>query len=69
MIKNRLKKDVNGDIELLSTFWDFEYPWQYKELAPPLLIYADLMATANDRNIKTAKMIYDEYLARLIEQD
>jgi hypothetical protein len=69
MIKNRLKKDPNGNIELLATFWNFEYPWQFKEIAPPLLVYADLMATANDRNIETAKMIYDDYLARLIEQD
>jgi hypothetical protein len=69
MIKNRLKKDPNGNIELLAAFWNFEYQWQFKELVPPLLIYADLMATANDRNIETAKMIYDDYLARRIEQN
>ena len=69
MIRNRLKKEPNGNIELLATFWNFEYQWQFKEIAPPLLVYADLMATANDRNIETAKMIYDDYLARLIEQD
>ncbi len=69
MIKNRLKKDPNGNIELLATFWNFEYQWQFKKLVPPLLIYADLMATANDRNIETAKIIYDEFLAQLIEQD
>jgi hypothetical protein len=68
IIKKRLKKDPNGNIELLGTFWNFEYQWQFKELAPPLLIYADLMATANDRNIETAKMIYDEFLAQFIEQ-
>ena len=69
IIKKRLKKDPNGNIELLGTFWNFEYQWQFKELVPPLLIYADLMATANDRNIETAKMIYDQYIARHIEQD
>jgi hypothetical protein len=68
MIKNRLKKETNGNIELFATFWNFEYPWQFKEIAPPLLVYADLMATANDRNIETAKMIYDQYIARHIEQ-
>lgn len=69
IIKKRLKKDPNGNIEFFWTFWNFEYPWQFKEIAPPLLVYADLMATANDRNIETAKMIYDEFLARRIEQD
>jgi hypothetical protein len=69
IIKKRLKKDPNGNIELFWAFWNFEYQWQFKEIAPPLLVYADLMATANDRNIETAKMIYDDYLARRIEQD
>jgi hypothetical protein len=49
-------------------FWRFEAP-EYPDLVPPLLIYADLLATADDRNIETARKLYDERLAELIETD
>ena len=38
-------------------------------IAPPLLVYADLMATGDDRNIETAGIIYDKYLVRPDRQD
>ena len=66
LIMNRLKKDATGDVDIIKTFWHFDYPWDYRELTPPLLVYADLLATANDRNIETGKIIYDKHLARLI---
>lgn len=69
LITHRLKKDQTGNVEVLKAFWRFDYPWEYPELAPPLLVYADLMATAADRTIETGKMIYERYLARFIEQD
>jgi hypothetical protein len=62
----RLIKDPAGEVELRAKFWRFESP-EYPDLVPPLLIYADLLATADDRNIETARMIYDEHLAGLIE--
>ena len=37
-------------------------------LPPPLLVYADLMATGNDRNIETARIIHDKFIRRLIEK-
>jgi hypothetical protein len=63
-----LQRDPNGDIELLRRFWKFDQ-WEKKELqtAPPLLVYADLISTANDRNLETAEIIYDQYIARLVE--
>ena len=68
LITNHLKKDPQGKIEIFQKFWNFDYPWNYKTLVPPLLIYADLIATADDRNIETARIIYDKYLDRLIEK-
>jgi hypothetical protein len=68
LLKNHLKKDLQGKVEIFKTFWRFDYPWNYKEFAPPLLIYADLIATADDRNIETARIIYDQYIDRLIEK-
>ena len=68
LLKNHLKKDPHGKIEIFQKFWNFDYPWNYKTLAPPLLIYADLIATADDRNIETARIIYDQHIDRLIEK-
>ncbi len=69
LLENRLKKDINGNVEILNIFWDFKYDWQYPDLVPPLLIYADLLATTDARNIETAKIIYDQELVGLIRED
>lgn len=69
LLKYHLKKDTAGDIELIKTFWHFDYPWNYPQLVPPLLVYADLLATAKDRNIETGKLIYEQYLIRLVGKD
>lgn len=64
-----LRRDPNGDIELLERFWKFD-EWDNKDLfktVPPLLIYADLLSTAVDRNLETAEIIYEQHIARLIE--
>jgi hypothetical protein len=63
-----LRRDSNGEIELLRRFWKFE-EWDEKTLqvAPPLLVYADLLMTADDRNLETAELIYDQYISRLVE--
>jgi len=68
LLKNHLIKDPQGKVEIFRRFWNFDYPWNYVELAPPLLIYADLIATADDRNIETARIIYDEYIDRFIKK-
>jgi len=66
--RHRLQRDPNGDIELLSRFWKFDQ-WEKKALhtAPPLLVYADLVSTAADRNLETAEIIYEQHIARLVE--
>lgn len=75
LLTHQLRKDPDGDVELLKKFWDIDFPWDhegnhagnYDGIAPPLLIYADLIATGNDRNIETAKIVYDKYIHRLIQ--
>ena len=69
LAKNRLKKHPNGDIEILRKFWKFDHVWRYEGLVHPLLIYADLLATGDPRNIETAEIIYEKELARLITED
>lgn len=36
--------------------------------APPLVIYADLIATADERNLETAQIIYEKYLVETAER-
>ena len=69
LLTNKLKKDPDGDVEVLEAFWQIEYDWPHTELAPPLLIYADLLATGDARNIETARTIYEHELAGLIRED
>jgi len=63
-----LRRDSKGDIELLRKFWKFDQ-WEEKHLhsVPSLLTYADLLMTADDRNLETAEIIYERYIARLVE--
>lgn len=69
LLKNKIKKDPNGDIEILNAFWGFEYDGQDLNLVPPLLIYADLLATGDARNVEAAEIIYEQELTRLIRED
>ena len=66
VVEFKLLKDPDGDVELRQTFWRFDAPHPLL-LAPPLLVYADLLATGDDRNREAARMIYDQHLARLVE--
>jgi len=63
-----LRRDLKGEVELLRKFWIFE-DWEKKDkhIVPPLLIYADLLRTADDRNLETAEILYDQCIARLVE--
>lgn len=69
IIEHKLRKTTTGDIEILKPFWTFDQEFDALEIAPPLLVYADLIATGDDRNIETAKMIYDKHLAQFDRQD
>src|SRR6267142_375233 len=63
-----LRRDSNGETELLRRFWAFDkWDEQERRVVPPLLIYADLIRTANDRNLETAEILYDQCIARLVE--
>jgi hypothetical protein len=66
LIKNRIKQDPDGNIEIVKKFWKFETRPEYRNSTHPILIYADLLATADPRNIETAKIIYDKEIVGLI---
>lgn len=62
ILAHRLRPDENGEIEILETFWATDEARQPNDAVPPLLVYADLMATTDPRNIETAKLIRDQHL-------
>ncbi len=62
IVENRLVPDPNGDIEVLEAFWDFDDADFLPEIVPTLLVYADLVASNDPRNLETAKMIYDRLI-------
>lgn len=68
-IANKLRKDPNGDIEILKAFWDVETDYNRTGMVHPILIYADLMASGDPRNIETAQIIYEQELAEHFRED
>lgn len=66
IVENRLVPEPNGDIELLEAFWDFDDADFLPEVVPTLLVYADLIASNDPRNLETAKMIYDRLIPHAI---
>ncbi|MBN2001120.1 hypothetical protein JW935_26480 [candidate division KSB1 bacterium] len=69
ILENKFRLDPNGEIEIMEPFWNFDYPEKKDNLAPPLLVYADLIIRADGRTTETAKMIYERYLARYFKED
>jgi len=66
--------DPKGSIEILDMFWDPKELEEQNELVgtteqhvPPLLIYADLVASADPRARRIAKKIWDQYLVEQIK--
>ena len=60
LLNLKLRQDPQGLVEVRDIFWDF--PLDPPDIVPPLLVYADLMATAEPRNVETAARIYDEHI-------
>ena len=60
--QHRLRADPRGNVEVLDTFWNLPPGENQPDLVPPLLVYADLMATLDPRNLEVAKRIREHYL-------
>lgn len=68
ILKNRLRKDNRGHLVLMKKFWNFENI-DYPEITHPILVYVDLLATGDPRNIEAAKIIYEKDIVRYIRED
>lgn len=62
MKKYRLIPDPEGEIMLYQKFWRDPMEGELNAIVPPLLIYADLMDTRDQRCIEEAQQIYKEYV-------
>ncbi len=58
--KNKLRAAQDGEVEILQAFWDFPPDEALPDTVPPLLVYADLMATMDPRNFEAARLIYEQ---------
>lgn len=66
LLQGRLRADEHGDVELVEAFWPPPAALAWREqdvpVVPPLLIYADLVASGDSRNLAIAERIHDRYL-------
>ena len=69
LAKYKLRKDPNGEIEILDIFWRGDPDRIYPDTVHPIVVYADLLATNDDRNLEVAKIIYENEIDRLIRQN
>jgi len=58
--RGRLCRDEDGTVEILEAFWQDGDD----ELAPDLLIYADLITSGSERAIETAQELYEQRIKR-----
>lgn len=65
---HRLRADPDGNVEVLDKFWNLLPDPKYPDLAPPILIYADLVATLNPRNLEVAKLIREQCIDNALRQ-
>lgn len=60
---HRMRLDPDGDVAVIEKFWNFPPLEAEGDTVPPLLVFADLMATGDPRAIETAGLIHERYLA------
>jgi hypothetical protein len=72
MAKQRMSKAPDGAAERIvewrEPFWGEMPAGVRPDVVPPVLVYADLMATGESRCIETANLIYEQYLATTFPQ-
>jgi hypothetical protein len=64
----RLRADPEGNVEILDAFWKLPEKDMPRDVVPPLLVYADLMATLDPRNLEVAKQIRERYIEHAIRR-
>lgn len=66
-IAKTLRTDRRGEIEVLKQFWGFQNPDGFDNIAPYILIYADLISTGDERNDEIAGEIKNQFIAEKLK--
>ena len=66
--ENRLRTDPQGNVEILDAFWTLPAQDAPPDVVPPLLVYADLMATLDPRNLEIARRIREQHLEHALRR-
>lgn len=69
ILLNALKEDRDGNVELLKAFWPPEFTRGATQVVPPILVYADLLASGEGRNLEIAQVLYEQIRAGLVRND
>jgi hypothetical protein len=59
---NRIEE---ANVEVLTPFWKIDEPGN---TVCPLIVYADLIATGNPRNLETADIIYEQFVDQYLRK-
>lgn len=67
LVANELKliPDTEGDVEILTMFWQDGAIEKNKNIAPTLIVLAELMSSGKERNIESAKNIIENELQHI----
>jgi hypothetical protein len=58
----RLRAHADGNVEVVDRFWNFTVNDIPTDIVPPPLVYADLMATGDGRNVEIANFVYERFI-------
>jgi hypothetical protein len=58
----RWRADLKGNIEILEAFWKFPTDPRWPDVVPAPLVYADLVATLDPRNLEVAELVRTQYI-------
>lgn len=58
----RLRARPGGRVEILDVFWNLPPEANYPDVVPAPLVYADLLATRDGRNVEAARILYDRII-------
>ncbi len=65
---HHLRADPNGNVEILDAFWNLPADPAHPDVVPPILAYADLMATLDPRNLEAAKLLRERLMDHALRQ-
>ena len=65
---HRLRADPEGKIEILDKFWNLPADPIHPDVVPPILAYADLVASLNPRNLEVANLIRERFIDNALRQ-